>query len=206
DQTPPQYPSYPGGDGDQPPPPGNQPPPPGNQPPPPGNQPPPPQAYGAAPVGSTVPYATWWSRVGAYLLDGLIVLGLIIVPLVAGLIIAFKDAETDVDGNITGGVEPIGIALLVVAGVIAFAFDIWNRGIRTGTTGQSLGKGIVGIQVVRADSGVFLGAGGGFLRWLMETILGSITCVQLLNVLWPLWDDKHQTWHDKIVGSVVLTK
>ncbi|MGZ8726423.1 MAG: hypothetical protein ACXWW1_08145, partial [Aeromicrobium sp.] len=114
DQTPPQYPSYPGGDGDQPPPP-----PPGNQPPPPppGYGYPPPQAYGAAPVGSTVPYATWWSRVGAYLLDGLIVLGLIIVPLVAGLIIAFKDAETDVDGNITGGVEPIGIALLVVAGV-----------------------------------------------------------------------------------------
>lgn len=222
DQTPPQYPSYPGGDGDQPPPPppGNQPPPPppGNQPPPgygypppqapppPGYGYPPPQAYGAAPVGSTVPYATWWSRVGAYLLDGLIVLGLIIVPLVAGLIIAFKDAETDVDGNITGGVEPIGVVILVLAGVIAFAFDIWNRGIRTGTKGQSLGKGIIGIQVVRADSGVFLGAGGGFLRWLMETILGSITCVQLLNVLWPLWDEKHQTWHDKIVGSVVITK
>ena len=25
-----------------------------------------------------------------------------------------------------------------------------------------------------------------------------------LGYLWMLWDDKKQTWHDKIVGSVVI--
>jgi uncharacterized RDD family membrane protein YckC len=26
----------------------------------------------------------------------------------------------------------------------------------------------------------------------------------LLDVLWPMWDRKHQTLHDKLVGSVVV--
>ena len=199
DQTPPQYPSYPGS--------GEQPAtPPGYGPPPAayGNLPP---AYGASQYGApTVPFASWWSRVGAYLLDGLIALALILVPLIAGLIIAFKDAETDINGNITGGVAPIGVLLLVLTGVIFFAFDIWNRGVRVGSKGQSFGKQIVGITTVRSDSGAFLGRGTGFLRWFMAFLLGAISCVQLLDVLWPLWDDHKQTLHDKIVGSVVLRK
>ena len=192
DQTPPQYPSYPTGGGQS------------ATPPAYGN--PPPQSYGPGQPGPTAPYASWWSRVGAYLLDGFIALAVIIVPLVAGLIIAFKDAELDVDGNITGGVDAVGVAVLVLTGLLFFAFDIWNRGIRLGTRGQSLGKGILGIQAVRADTGSLLGGGGGFLRWLMATIFGFITCVQLLDLLWPLWDDRNQTLHDKVVGSVVIRK
>ncbi|MDQ3156744.1 MAG: hypothetical protein M3Q98_08470 [Actinomycetota bacterium] len=30
--------------------------------------------------------------------------------------------------------------------------------------------------------------------------------VQLLDVLWPLWDDRKQCRHDKVVGSVVIAK
>jgi len=136
----------------------------------------------------------------------LIALAVIIIPLVAGLIIALKDAELDVDGNITGGVDAVGVAVLVLTGLLFFAFDIWNRGIRLGVRGQSLGKGILGIQAVRADTGAFLGGGGGLLRWLMAAMFGVISCVQLLDVLWPLWDDKNQTLHDKVVGSVVIRK
>lgn len=193
DQNPPQYPSYPTG---------------GEQPatPPPAYGTPPPQPYYAGQPGPTVPYASWWSRVGAAVLDGLIVLAVILIPLVAGLFIAFKDAETDVDGNVTGGVAPIGVFLLVLTGLIYFAFDIWNRGVRVGTKGQSLGKGIVGIQTVRADTGAFLGGGSGFLRWLMAAIFGAISCIQLIDILWPLWDEKNQTLHDKVVGSVVIRK
>jgi len=25
-----------------------------------------------------------------------------------------------------------------------------------------------------------------------------------LGYLWMLWDDKQQTWHDKVVGSIVV--
>lgn len=42
-----------------------------------------------------------------------------------------------------------------------------------------------------------------FLRAILSSILGQ-AC--FLNYLWPLWDKKHQTWHDMIVSSVVVKK
>ena len=176
----------------------------GYQPPPYGQQPQgyPPAAYGQVPTGS---YAGWWSRVGAQLLDAVILLGVIIIPLVAGLVIAFKDAETDpVTGDHTGGVAASGILILVLTALIYLAFDIWNRGIRVGSKGQSLGKQIVGIRIVKSDDGRLLGSGGGFLRWLMTFVFGLISCVSLLDVLWPLWDDRNQTLHDKVVSSIAV--
>jgi uncharacterized RDD family membrane protein YckC len=198
-----------------PPPPGYQPPPPPgyHPPPPPGYQPPPPpgyqppqQPYGATPQASPWgEYASWWSRVGAAILDSLITLLVICLPLIVGAIIAFKDAETDpITDEITGGVEPLGIVIMVLGGLLYIGFEIWNRGIRVGTKGQSLGKQVVGIRVAKDADGQLLGAGGGFLRWLMTFVLSLVSCVGLLDVLWPLWDAKKQTLHDKVVGSVVL--
>jgi hypothetical protein len=46
----------------------------------------------------------------------------------------------------------------------------------------------------------------GLLRWFVDSILGAIGILQLLNYLWPLWDPRHQTWADKVVGSVVLAR
>ena len=193
DQNPPQYPSYPTGD---------------EQPatPPPAYGTPPPQPYGAGPTGLSVPYASWWSRVGASLLDALITLAVAIVPFIVGGIVLGTTSTTSTDANgyttMTGG-NPIGVVLLVVGYIAIIAFQIWNSGVRQGKTGQSLGKKIVGIQVVRVENGQFLGAGAGFLRWLMMSILGGIC---FLDYLWPLWDEKKQTWHDKVVGSVVIGK
>lgn len=209
----PQYPSYPEPTGQQPPPPpGYQPPPPpGYQPPPPGYQPPAygqvPPAYGqhpGQPYGATPPYASWWSRVGASIIDGLIGFAIAIIPIVIGAILAFKDAETDpYTGDVTGGVDAGGIFVMIAGYALIFAFGIWNAVFRQGRTGQTLGKQAVGIQVVNQNTGQFLGAGGAFLRWLMMTLLGGLC---LLNYLWPLWDAKKQTWHDMIADSVVIRK
>ncbi len=205
---PPQYPSYPGPEQPSTPPPAGiqPPPPPGYQPPPPAGYQPPQQPYGAAPQGSPWgEYASWLSRVGAALLDGLFAMLLCVVPMVVGFYIAFKDTRIDeATDELTGGVDPLGIVVLALTGLLFFAFDIWNRGIRVGAKGQSLGKQVVGIRVAKVSDGQLLGAGGGFLRWLMAFVLGLVSCVQLLDVLWPLWDDKKQTLHDKIVSSVAV--
>ncbi|MBC7631006.1 MAG: RDD family protein [Flavobacterium sp.] len=190
----------------------NQPP-----PPPPGYQPPPgygqaPQGYGQSPpgyfqgypTGPATPYASWWSRVGATVIDLLIGIAIAVIPLVAGAIIAFKDAEVDpVTSEISGGDNGVGVVLMGLSYLLVFVFTIWNSVFRQGRKGQSLGKSVVGIQVVRADTGQFLGAGTGFLRWPMASILGGIC---FLDYLWPLWDGKNQTWHDMVAGSVVTTK
>lgn len=202
DQNPPQYPSYPTG-GEQP----AQPQPPAYGTPPPPAYGTPPPSYGAAPTGPTAAYASWWSRVGAILLDGLIGMAVAIVPLIIGFVILGATAESTTDEfGYTTSVDagnPLGYVFIFLGYALIFAFQIWNTGVRQGKTGQSLGKGILGIQVVRADSGEFLGTGGGILRWLMASILGGLC---FLDYLWPLWDDKKQTWHDKVVGSVVIRK
>lgn len=209
-EQPPQYPSYPGPSGD----PSQGAPSYAAAPPAPGYAaaPPAPGYAGAAPAGPLVPYASWWSRVGASILDGLVAGLLFVIPFGIGMLLAFKDASTrtTIDPatgfqttEVTGGVNPLGIIIVVLAALLAFAFTIWNAAYRQGTTGQSLGKKWVGIRVVRTVDGNVLGAGVGFLRWFMAGLLGNLC---FLNYLWPLWDERKQTWHDKIVSSVVVQK
>jgi uncharacterized RDD family membrane protein YckC len=181
--------------------------------------PPPPNPYGgqANPYGSApaypygqqragVPsggYASWISRVGAYLLDGLIgaVAGL---PLWIGYIILFSSATTTTDANgvqtthMNGGA---GAAILILIGVItSIAFWVWNVCIKQGRTGATIGKGVLGIRLVNGQ-GQPIGAGMSFLRQLVH-ILDSLACY--LGWLWPLWDAKNQTFADKIMNTVVV--
>ncbi|MGA8851657.1 MAG: RDD family protein [Aeromicrobium sp.] len=214
----PQYPTYPGEQPQQPVP-SQSAPPPGYGQPPPGYNPPPAAGAGAQQPASPytagqyppvyVPpgqYATWWSRVGASLIDSLIALLILVVPLGVGLFQAFRDADVDPGtGEITGGVEPAGF-ILVGVGLLAYlAFDIWNRVFRMGRTGQSIGKKAVGIRVVAISHGGPIGLGAACGRWAVATFAGFVLgCLALIDVLWPLWDEKKQALHDKVVGSVVL--
>jgi len=220
DQPPPypEYPEYPQGGG-QPPPQGNYPPPPGGYPPqqpgyppqggsqpwgqyqPPGYSQP---AYGPAYPGGPSPYAGWWHRVGGAVIDGLISGVVFGVFVIIGMMIAFRDAWVDSYTDDVHNVDPLGFVIIGIGFLVFVAIDIWNRGLRVGTKGQSLGKQLVGIRVVRAQDGNLLGAGSGFLRWLITFLFGLISCVSIIDVLWPLWDDKNQTLHDKVVGAVAL--
>ncbi len=203
---PPEYPAYPGPEQPHVTPPagGQAPPPPGYQPlPPPGQQPP--QPYGAAPVDSPWgEYASWWSRVGASILDSLFAFVVGVVPLAVGAFLALRDLEVDpVTDEVTGDVDLQGILIMGIGVLAVIAFGLWNVVFRQGRTGQTLGKSMLNIQVVKAETGQFIGAGTAFLRAILSSILGQ-AC--FLNYLWPLWDKKHQTWHDMIVSSVVVKK
>ncbi|MFC7451308.1 RDD family protein [Rhodococcus daqingensis] len=173
--------------------------------------PPPGGPYYAPPPPPAYPYASWWSRVGAYLLDRIVVPlpGYLLAAL--GAVIAFKDARSVTTGysgdyyyeteteltNVNG----LGIAIMVAGILLALAILVWNMVFRQGGTGQSLGKKWLGISVVREADGRPLGAGMAFVRWLLLWILGDLC---FLNFLWPLWDPRHRCWHDMLVSSVVV--
>lgn len=85
-------------------------------------------------------------------------------------------------------------ALFMVLGVGYFAGS-------TACWGQTAGKRLLGLRVMRADGGP-VGGGQAFFR---ET-LGRLAAGFLLGLgyLWVLMDRQGQGWHDKLAGTVVV--
>ena len=128
-------------------------------------------------------YASWGIRLGAYLIDNLITLP---VVLVANFLLA-RDS---------GGMRAVAIVLYLATAV----FAIWNVIFRQGRTGQTIGKQQLKIRLVSELDGQPIGPLKSFLRQLAH-ILDSIFYI---GYLWPLWDAKRQTFADKIMTTVVL--
>jgi len=70
-----------------------------------------------------------------------------------------------------------------------------------GTKGQTPGKMAVGTRTLREADGQLLGFGRALGRRLLH-VLDTLAC--FIGYLWPLWDEKRQTFADKIVSSVVI--
>ncbi|WP_329005516.1 RDD family protein [Kribbella sp. NBC_00709] len=144
--------------------------------------------YGYAPPGRL---ADWPIRVGASLLDSLIMA----IPAIAGVLAALIIDGDQEELGVGGGIAMIG------GFVVAFGVWVWNRIIQQGRTGQSFGKKVTSLRVVDAYTGQLIGMGKNLGREVCAQIFNQL-CV--LNVLWPLWDDKQQTWHDKVVNDIVV--
>jgi uncharacterized RDD family membrane protein YckC len=140
--------------------------------------------------------ASWGARVVSYIVDAIIGI-LLAAP--GGILLGIGEA---INGTGRGTLIAIGSVLLAI-GVIV---QIWQSGWRQGARGQSWGKVITGLRTVGIDGLRPIGGPRGLLRWLVDTLLGAIWILQLLNYLWPLWDPRRQTWADKVAGSVVLAR
>jgi uncharacterized RDD family membrane protein YckC len=210
-----------------PPPPGNYPPPPqGGYPPPPpqGGYPPPPQQGGypppppqgapgypppPPPPGPALPkeaYTSWIHRVGAYIIDFLPVA--ILVGIGQGIAIGTGDnqcitngGEYDYGVSCTSTPSAIGIIFSGLASIIALAYLIWNYGYRQGTTGSSIGKSVLKFKVISEKTGQPIGFGMSIVRQIAHIVDGLLCYI---GYLWPLWDDKRQTFADKIMTTVCV--
>ncbi len=69
--------------------------------------------------------------------------------------------------------------------------------------GQTLGKRLVKIRVQHAE-GRTLDYGSAFGRYAMTFVFGLFTIPLILDYLFPLWDSRKQSLHDKVVSSVVV--
>ena len=130
------------------------------------------------------PLADWGQRATAFILDN----G---VAIVAGWVAG---------GNVNNTTD-------VVFGLIGLAGVVWAivNAVRAGREGQSYGKRVMGIRLARLSDGQPIGGGLGFLRLVLNWIFWVLCIVPgVLNLLWPLWDSRNQTWCDKIAKSVVV--
>ncbi|WP_405488727.1 RDD family protein [Nocardia sp. NBC_00511] len=188
----------------------------GQQPPGYGQQPP---GYGQQPMGyppgqppgyaayPQPPYASWGARVGAYLIDRLIILIPAGILYGVGFGIGFKDADCTTDStdnsystSCSGGLSGAGLVLVLLGALVALVLGLWLI-YREGTTGQTPGRKALGIKLIRENDGQVLGFGMAFVRQICH-IVDSLACY--LGWLWPIWDAKRQTFADKIIGSIVV--
>lgn len=150
----------------------------------------------ASPPAGEREYASWGRRAGAYLLDTLIIVGVVLViALVVGSIVgASSDAET--------GVISASLLGYLLTLVLPFPYFTFFHG---DPRGQTPGKRAVGIRVVRDETGDSIGYGRALGRYAITVLFAWLLFLPLvLDYLWPLWDDKSQALHDKVVSSIVV--
>lgn len=149
--------------------------------------------------GGTYLLSGWWRRVGAYMIDVVVILigGLLLVGILAGLG-AIGGKTTTIVGVIIGVIAYFAVALLYAPLLMAR------------TNGQTLGKMAAGIRVIRAD-GRRMDFGWAALREVAVKGFGvglaaafTFYIAFFLNYLWPLWDAQHQALHDMVCGTRVV--
>lgn len=130
-------------------------------------------------------YSPWLTRAGGFLID-------LLVAAIPAWILEFI-------GRLVG--HGVGGFIAFLGGVLAFVVVAWNRWYLGGLTGQSLGRGTVGVRVISELTGQPVGPLMAFVRDIAH-LVDSLIC--WVGWLFPLWDAKRQTIGDKIMSTVAV--
>lgn len=182
--------------------------PPGYGPPPaygpPGYGPPP--GYGALPpvpppAWPLPPLAEWWERVMASLVDSAVSSGPQLIGFVV-LVATLEERTLGFEGEslTLPWPTPLGLAAYLLGFAVSTGLSVWNRWIRQGRAGQSVGKQLMGLRVVGEATLAPQGVGGTILRELCHVL----DAYSYVGYLWPLWDARRRTFADMVVHSVVV--
>jgi len=139
-------------------------------------------------------YASVWLRIAAYLIDGL-VLG--VVNAVAYLTVIAMTASAGGSGN-----ESAALTAMLAALVLVIVLDGIYFVAQEGTSGQTLGKRVVGTKVVKAD-GSEMSVEAAFIRYFF-LLLASFAVGGLLTVLMVALSDTKQRIGDRVAGTIVV--
>jgi uncharacterized RDD family membrane protein YckC len=132
--------------------------------------------------------ADFGQRLGAFLFDMLLFM---IVLMAATFMLSASSKRSIVSSN----------AMLAAFYGVAFMLFAINFILLAGRAGQTIGKRLVGIRIVRED-----GEPVGIVQVLLRHCVGYTlsTLGAFLGFLWVIWDAKHQGWHDKIARTFVV--
>ena len=170
-----------------------------------------------------VPLSGWWRRVGAKVLDQLIVYALAL-PFAgyfwwqaAGEFSDYFDSVMDAStaGQTSAVTLPTDLQVhILVASLTTLLFGVVYEVLLLRRSGATWGKMAAGIRVRPRDVETRLdwstiarrvGFTQGLSLLSLVPLLGiAAGIVSLLDVLWPLWDSKKQALHDKVAGTNVV--
>lgn len=138
--------------------------------------------------------ATFGRRLGGFLIDSLLWFGVMIAVMMA---IYLVRNGMPAAGETIPQAEADRITILTYATVFPLLLVVtcfFNA------VGWSAGKRAVGIRIVCAD-----GSAPGWLRGIGRTFGAWLSWLPVgLGFLWAAWDERSQTWHDKMAGTFVV--
>ncbi len=157
------------------------------------------QPSGQYQQGPSGPRASFGQRLGAYVIDYLIfAVPLFLVATVLGVFSAATVEFNPETGEIASSGGP-GAGALLLFYLLAIGAPLLYFGyFEGGPTGQTIGKKVLGIRVIRKQDGQPLGWGLAIGRYFAR----ALSSICLLGYLWMLWDSEKQTWHDKLTNTV----
>lgn len=149
-------------------------------------------------------------RLGARLLDALVLLPVLIVfsAITIALVAPHVGPLFPKVNNNPDGQQPVPgflwiylavFGCFIATGVVMVAYET----IATARYGRTLGKAWLHIRPIRTD-GQPLGWGRSFGRVGLYYLSGFLSWIGLLDPLWCLWDENQQCLHDKVVGTLVI--
>ncbi len=134
-----------------------------------------------------VEYAGFWIRVGASFIDGLL-FAIFTLPIT---MIVYGDTLWESESMILGPADFLINYILPAVVVVLF----WLY--KSATPGKMIFK----LKVVDATTGNVLTVGQAIGRYLAY-FLASIPL--LLGIIWIVFDNKKQGWHDKLANTAVI--
>lgn len=170
--------------------------------------------YGGAAMASTgiggLPYAEWIDRVLAALIDGGIAAAVMIVLYIIFGVIGgvIGGIGSSMNSDAVAGLGSLSCCIgFLLAGLSVFIVGIYNKVFLVSKRGFSIGQGVMKLKVVDA-MGNIPQMGTLVVRLLVQVAMGFIPIIGFFlgvaNALWPLWDEKKQTLHDKVANTYVV--
>lgn len=154
-------------------------------------------------------FSPWWRRVCAELID------LAVVTVIANVLLLIWGGQSwwwyTHKGHLAAGTIAELYITVDIAALLYYPVLVWR------TNGQTIGKKLLRIRVVRADSrrmGLVLAIGREvgikFVLLDLITILPIVGAslselIFLADVLWPLWDRENRALHDMLAGTRVIS-
>lgn len=138
-----------------------------------------------------IQYGGFWRRAAAFFIDNVLLHVAATVVMIVGLLAVGIDPDS---------IEKTTSSLLVSYYGTTVVMNLFYFTYFHGTTGQTLGKRLLGLKVVRL-SGEPMTLGTAFLRWVGYIVSGVVF---YLGFLWIAFDARKQGWHDKIAGTCVV--
>jgi uncharacterized RDD family membrane protein YckC len=137
--------------------------------------------------------ASWGRRLAALMIDSVVLATIVTVTVLAAGV-----PLDEMNDRIRNG-ESLLILLLVVVPEAIYTTAL------IGSLNQTFGKMAVGIKVVDVDNRSPIGYRRAFTRWLATAFLWAMFWIPgIVDHLWPLRDDRNQTFHDKLARSLVV--